>query len=74
MDSAIPCAGVGHCEVEFIGIALRGLLSEDLESSLFDVEVTGSQDVVLFLLEEAVFLAGGGLGALFVVSPLWMVR
>jgi len=74
VDSTVPRAGVDHCEVEFIGVALRGLLPEGLESGLFDVEVTGSQNVVFFLLEEAVFLAGGGLGALLVVSPLWMVR
>lgn len=73
MDSAVPCAGVDHCEVEFIGVALRSLPLEGLESGLFDIEVAGSQDVVFFLLEEAVFLAGGGLGALFVVSPLGIV-
>jgi len=73
VDPAVPRTGVDHCEVEFIGVALRGLLPEGLESGLFDIEVAGSQDVVFFLLEETIFLAGGGLGALFVISPLGIV-
>ena len=73
MDPAVPRPGVDHREIEFIGVALRSLPSESLESGLFDIEVAGSQDIVLFLLEETVFLTGGGLGALFVISPLGIV-
>jgi len=71
VGSAVPGEGVDRCEVEFIGVAMCGLLPEGPEFGLFGVEVTGSQDVVFFLFEEAGFLAGGGSGALFLVSPLW---
>ena len=59
-----------HRKVEFILIALCGLLPEPLQTILLGVVVPCTLDIVLVLLEKAEPLSVGKLGALLVVAPV----
>ena len=52
-------AAAVHAEVEFIGIALGGFLSEDLEAGFFVVVVFGTERVILEVWFKSFFLFGG---------------